>query len=202
MFFCVEETLMALLKREKIGLVISFTIIAFVVYVFPMLVLAAPSEHNYKAKQDDWEYTYRHREGAWHVEIGNKIGPVEVMYRYADLRNTRENRIKFTHELFSYKDLLLEHRMEFRSFDKKENHWRYRFILEYTPHLYGPWYLYAKLQPRWAFKDGGTKFDARDQLGITYKHKNWKVTPFIERKGMEGYEKKMTVLGTHFEVKF
>jgi len=193
---------MALLKREKIGLVISFIIIAFVVYVFPMLVLAAPSEHNYKAKQDDWEYTYRHREGAWHVEIGNKIGPVEVMYRYADLRNTRENRIKFTHELFSYKDLLLEHRMEFRSFDKKENHWRYRFILEYTPHLYGPWYLYAKLQPRWAFKDGGTKFDARDQLGITYKHKNWKVTPFIERKGMEGYEKKMTVLGTHFEVKF
>ena len=35
--------------------------------------LGAPSEHNYKAKQDDWEYTYRHREGAWHVEIGNKV---------------------------------------------------------------------------------------------------------------------------------
>ena len=116
------------------------------------VAVAAPSEHNYKAKQDDWEYTYRHREGAWHVEVGNKIGPIEVMYRYADLRDTRENRIKFTGEFFSYKDLTVEGRMEFRSFDKKEDHWRYRFIFEYTPHLYGNWYLYAKLQPRWAFQ--------------------------------------------------
>jgi hypothetical protein len=192
---------MALEKREKWGLVISFTIIAVVATIFPMLVMSAPSEHNYKAKQDDWEYTYRHREGAWHVEIGNKIGPIEVMYRYADLRDTRENRIKFTGEFFSYKDLTVEGRMEFRSFDKKEDHWRYRFIFEYTPHLYGNWYLYAKLQPRWAFKDAGTKFDSRDQLGITYKQGNWKITPFIERKGTEGWDQKMTVLGTHFEIK-
>ena len=84
-----------------------------------------------------------------------RLSPIEVMYRYADLRDTRENRIKFT-EFFSYKDLTVEGRMEFRSFDKKEDHW-YRFIFEYTPHLYGNWYLYAKLQPRWAFKDAGTK---------------------------------------------
>jgi len=192
---------MALEKREKIGLVISAIIIASVAYIFPMLVMAEPSEHNYKIKQDDWEYTYRHREGAWHAEIGNKVGPVEVMYRYADLRNTRENRIKFTHELFTYHDLTVEHRIEYRSFDKKEDHWRYRFIFEYTPHLYGPIYLYAKVQPRWAFKDEETVFDARDQLGLTWKQDNWKITPFIERKGMEGYEKKMTVLGTHFEIK-
>ena len=126
---------MALSRYEKTGLAISLTIIVLVATFFPMLLLGAPSEHNYKAKQDDWEYTYRHREGAWHVEIGNKIGPVEVMYRYADLRDTRENRIKFTHELFSYKDLVLEHRMEFRSFDKKEDHWRYRFILEKEKYL-------------------------------------------------------------------
>ena len=77
----------------------------------------------------------------------------------------------------------------------------YRFIGEYTPHLYGPFYLYAKWQPRWSFKDSGTKFDARDQLGITYKQRNWKVTPFIERKAVEGYEYRQTVYGTHFEVK-
>ena len=130
-----------------------------------------------------------------------RLGLIEVMYRYADLRDTRENRIKFTGEFFSYKDLTVEGRMEFRSFDKKEDHWRYRFIFEYTPHLYGNWYLYAKLQPRWAFKDAGTKFDSRDQLGITYKQGNWKITPFIERKGTEGWDKKMTVIGTHFEIK-
>ena len=165
------------------------------------VAVAAPSEHNYKLKKGDWEYTYRHREGGWHVEIGNKIGPVEVMYRRADLVTSKEDRIKFTHELFSWKDFTLEHRMEFRSFDVKEDHWRYRFILEYTPHLYGDFYLYAKLQPRWSFKDEGVKFDARDQLGITYKGKNWKITPFVERKGMEGWNKKMTVIGTHFEMK-
>ena len=130
-----------------------------------------------------------------------RLGYIEVMYRYADLRDTRENRIKFTGEFFSYKDLTVEGRMEFRSFDKKEDHWRYRFIFEYTPHLYGNWYLYAKLQPRWAFKDADTKFDSRDQLGITYKQGNWKITPFIERKGTEGWDKKMTVIGTHFEIK-
>ena len=51
------------------------------------------------------------------------------------------------------------------------------------------------------FKDAGTKFDSRDQLGITYKQGNWKITPFIERKGTEGWDKKMTVIGTHFEIK-
>ena len=196
---------MALQKREKIGLVISFIIIGVVAYVFPMLVLAAPSEHNYKVKQGDWMYMFRHREGMYGGEIGKMVmvkgHPLEIEYRYADLISTRENRIKFTTPLFEYNDLLVEGRIEYRSFDKKEDHWRYRFIVEYTPHIYGPFYLFAKLQPRWAFKDEGTVFDARDQLGITYKHKNWKMTPFIERKGMEGYEKKMTVIGTHFEIK-
>ena len=188
-------------QREKRGTIIALCLLILCLTTFPMLLNATPSEHNYKAKKDDWEFTYRHREGSWHLEVGNKIGPVEVMYRYADLGDTLENRIKFTHELFSYKDLTLEHRMEYRSFDNKEDHWRYRFIFEYTPHLYGNWYLYSKLQPRWSFKDRGTKFDSRDQLGLTYKSDNWKMTPFIERKGTEGWEKKMTVIGTHFEYK-
>jgi len=192
---------MALSRYEKQGLIISLIIITLVATLFPMLILADDSEHNYKAKKGDWEYTFRHREGGKHIEIGNKIGPIEVMYRYADLVNTQENRIKFTGEFFSYKDLVFEGRMEYRHFNNKESHWRYRFIGEYTPHLYGPFYFYAKWQPRWSFKDSGTKFDARDQLGITYKYRNWKITPFIERKAMEGYEYRQTVYGTHLEVK-
>jgi hypothetical protein len=192
---------MALTKRDKKGLLISFAIIGIVAYVFPMLAQGEPSEHNYKVKQDTWEYTYRHREGSWHMEIGNKVGPIEVMYRYAKLRNTRENRIKFTGEFFSYKDLTIEGRIEYRDFDKLESHWRWRFITEFTPHLAGPFYLYAKWQPRWSFRDSGVRFDARDQLGITYKERNWKITPFVERKSMEHYHRKQTVYGTHFEIK-
>ena len=196
---------MALSRYEKQGLAISLTVIVLVATFFPMLVLSAPSEHNYKVKQGDWMYMFRHREGMYGGEIGKMVmvkgHPLEIEYRYADLISTRENRIKFTTPLFEYNDLLVEGRIEYRSFDKKEDHWRYRFILEYTPHIYGPFYLYAKLQPRWAFKDEGTKFDARDQFGITYKQDNWKITPFIERKAMEGYDKQMTVIGTHFEIK-
>tara|TARA_B100000497_G_scaffold37783_1_gene44351 strand:+ start:3855 stop:4400 length:546 start_codon:yes stop_codon:yes gene_type:complete len=176
------------------------TPLLFLVLSFPVLG-SDQQEYNYKAKHDGWEYTFRHREGGWHAEIGNKIGPVEVMYRYADLVTTRENRIKFTTEFYSYEDLTIEGRIEYRHFDNKESHWRYRFITEYTPHLYGPLHLYVKWQPRWSFKDDGTKFDARDQLGITYKQKTWKITPFIERKSTEGYDRKMTVTGVHAEWK-
>ena len=169
--------------------------------VFSVCAMAEESEHNYKAKIDDWEYTYRHREGRWHVEAVNKIGPVEVMYRYADQRSSIENRIKFTWAFLELDDLTVEGRMEYRHFDNKESHWRYRFITEYTPRIYKNFHLYVKWQPRWALKDAGAKFDSRDQLGITYKKDNWKITPFIERNGTEGYGFKQTVYGTHFEIK-
>ena len=186
-------------KRDKKGTIIALCILAVCLTTFPMLLGA--SEHNYKVKSGDWEYTYRHRNGAWHGEIGTKVGPIEVMYRYADLKLTQENRVKFTGEFFSYKDLTVEGRIEYRHFDNKESHWRYRFITEFTPHIYENFYLYAKWQPRWSFKKRGTRFDARDQLGITYKEDNFKITPFVERKGIEGYEYKQTVWGTHFEIK-
>ena len=196
---------MAMTKRDKKGLVISFCIIATVAYLFPMLAMAEPSEHNYKIKQDDWMYMFRHREGMYGGEIGKMFmiegQQVEIEYRYADLISTRENRIKFTHLLFTHHDLTVEHRMEHRSFDKKEDHWRYRLIFEYTPHIYGPIYLFAKVQPRWAFKDERTVVDHRDQLGLTWKQDNWKFTPFVERYALDGFEYRRTVYGTHFEYK-
>lgn len=162
---------------------------------------ATEQEYNFKIKHDDWQFTHRSRENTYHFEIGKDILGTEVVYRYADLDGTIENRIKFTTEFFAYKDLVVDGRMEFRGFDNKESHWRYRFIAEYTPHLVGPLYLYAKWQPRWSFKDAGTKFDARDQLGITYKGDGWKITPFVERTSTEGYNIKQTVSGIHWEAK-
>ena len=87
------------------------------------------AEHNYKVKKDDWTYTYRHREGTWHTEVGKKVGPIAVMYRHADLIDAKENRIKFTHNIYKSKHFKLDHRIEYRHFDTKESHWRYRFIL-------------------------------------------------------------------------
>ena len=52
---------------------------------------ADTKEHNYKVKKDDWTYTYRHREGTWHTEIGNKVKDISVMYRFAELNGTTEN---------------------------------------------------------------------------------------------------------------
>ena len=192
---------MALTKRDRRGLLISFCIIAAVAYIFPLLAMGNPSEHNYKAQQDDWHYTYRHREGTWHTEIGKQLGDFELTYRYADLGSTRENRIKLTHDFFEYKDFSISHRIEYRSFDNKEDHWRVRAIFEYTPHLYGPVSLYVKLQPRLAFNDDKLFFYHRDQLGLTWKQDNWKLTPFIERYALDGFEYRRTVYGTHFEIK-
>ena len=41
------------------------------------VAVAAPSEHNYKAKQDDWEYTYRHREGVGTLRSVIRLGPLK-----------------------------------------------------------------------------------------------------------------------------
>jgi hypothetical protein len=72
---------MALSRYEKTGLTISLVVITLVATLFPMLILAAESEYNYKIKKNDWEYTFRHSEGGKHIEIGNKIGPIEVTYK-------------------------------------------------------------------------------------------------------------------------
>ena len=60
---------------------------------FRSCILIEEQEYNYKLKQDDWEYTLPTREDKWHVEVGNSVGPVEVMHPYADLDGTIENRI-------------------------------------------------------------------------------------------------------------
>ena len=37
------------------------------------VAFAAPSEHNYKVKQGDWMYMFRHREGMYGGEIGKMV---------------------------------------------------------------------------------------------------------------------------------
>jgi hypothetical protein len=157
-------------------------------------------EHNYKAQKDDWTYTYRHREGTWHTELGKKVKDVNVMYRFAELNGTIENRIKFTHNLFQHKFLKLDHRIEYRHFNNKESHWRYRFILSAEHKISDTVSLWAKIQPRVSFKNE-TQFDSRDQFGLKFKHGKLSISPFIERGGTEDYRYKQTVIGTHLKYK-
>ena len=173
-------------------------IIALILSAISLSVSAEETEHNYKIKANDWTYTFRHREGTWHTELGNSVGPVQVMYRYADLDGTIENRIKFTQELYQYKNFKLGHRIEYRYFNNIESHWRYRFIIEAKKQIFNNVYLWTKIQPRWAFKHA-TEFDARDQLGLQINYGNIKITPFVERGATEDYRYKNILYGTYFE---
>ncbi|MEK9805521.1 MAG: hypothetical protein VW551_04415 [Euryarchaeota archaeon] len=164
-------------------------------------VSAEETEHNYKFKDNDWTYTFRHREGTYHTEIGKQVGPINVMYRYADLDGTIENRIKFTHKLYQYKNIKLSHRIEYRDFDNEESHWRYRFILDVKHQVADDVYLWAKVQPRWSMKDVRTSFDTRDQIGLQFVFGDVKVSPFVERGATEDYRHNYVLYGTYFEYK-
>jgi hypothetical protein len=143
-------------------------------------------EYNNKITHENHYMTYRTTsEDSWHVEYGHKFDWLDVTYRYADLIITKEKRIKFTVPMFKYGsdfgDISLKARMEYRSFDNKEDHWRYRFIAGYQYNFNDHVQAWMTLQPRWAFKDQQTKFDSRDQIGIKFSYENISISPFAER---------------------
>jgi hypothetical protein len=49
------------------------------------------SEHNYKAQNGDWTYTYRHREGTWHTELGKKVKDIDVSVRRTKWYNRKSH---------------------------------------------------------------------------------------------------------------
>lgn len=162
-------------------------------------------EHNYKLSHEDHYATYRHTNlDTWHVEYGNKVTPwLDITYRYADLNITKENRIKFTVPVWRKGNFNIKSRMEFRSFDNKEDHWRGRFIFGYKHNISDHAQAWIKLQPRLAFKDSGAKFDSRDQIGVKFHHNGWSISPFYERYSKDDISNTpLTVFGTYFQYKF
>lgn len=115
-----------------------------------------------------------------------------------DLIDAKENRIKFTHNIYKSNHFKLDHRIEYRHFDTKESHWRYRFILSAKRKIADNVWLWAKIQPRISLKDEKV-FDARDQFGVQYRNGKLKVSPFVERGATEDYKHKQIVYGTHVE---
>ncbi|HKK22245.1 MAG TPA: hypothetical protein VJ947_01055 [Pseudohaliea sp.] len=175
-----------------------------------MLLLAGGSavaeptarEHNYKVNEGPWLATYRHAEGTWHVEVGRDIAGVEITYRHADLRVTDEDRIKFTHSLWQEGGFSLEHRMEYRKFSAAalDDHWRYRFIINYRQPLSEHLTAWIKLQPRMAFRDDRL-FDARDQVGIEFRFGDLRISPFYERYARGSWGNRAgNVFGTHLSL--
>ena len=164
---------------------------------------ATEQEYNFKERVKDWTFTQRSRENTWHFEAGHRLyKDVDFTFRYADLDGTVEKRYKFTSPLWNYGNFALSGRMELRTFDNKEDHWRYRFIVDYKQPITNNVEAWVKLQPRWAFKDKGVQFDARDQAGVAVKLNNVKFGPFIERTAKDDWKTKSgTVVGTNFEVR-
>ena len=159
------------------------------------------NEYNYKLNYENNYTTYRHTNlDTWHVEYGHKFKYVDVTYRYADLNVTQEKRIKFTVPVWSYENFDIKARMEYRSFDNKEDHWRYRFIVGYKYNITPYAQAWIKLQPRWAFKNNQKRFDSRDQAGIKFSYMGVSVSPFWERYS-EGdlNNRTLNVFGTYFE---
>jgi hypothetical protein len=200
---------MALSKRDKKGTIIALVILTLCLTTFPMILGATEvrEEYNFKVTEDDWTVTHRQRQNTYHFELGKQVGPINIMYRYADLNKTKENRIKFTAKLFSLGDkdewgkVKVSGRVEYRHFTVGPNHWRARFITDYERTIYGPVTGWIKWQPRVSFKNGTQVFDARDQLGIKFKHNNLTIAPFYERSSVRHYDIKYYVAGAHITYK-
>lgn len=167
---------------------------------------ATEQEYNFKEKINDWTFTQRSRENTWHFEAGHSVpfiwDNLDFTFRYADLDGTVEKRYKFTQVLGHYGPVVLSGRSEFRSFDNKEDHWRYRFIIDYKHAITSNADVWIKLQPRWAFKDAGTHLDARDQAGVDFNFDNIKFGLFVERSAANSWGNHSgTVIGTNFTLK-
>ena len=180
----------------------KFYQIVFALSIITLLlsVSAIGQEYNYKMAIDKTDYTFRHREGTWHIEAGIKQNNTHVMYRFADLDGIIENRIKLTQDLYKNGGFSLQTRMEYRHFDHADNYWRFRWILNYKKDI-GNAEAWIKLQPRWKLDGDTTLDDARDQAGINFKFGNVKVGPFIERYAGTNLHYDEFVYGTYFTIK-
>lgn len=141
-----------------------------------------------------------------HMELGYSFNKLEVAYRYAvthgepaiydrnDCSGDRgcirtnglgddivEERVKFTYALWKHGPLSLKSRMEYRTFNIKDDYWRYRWIMGFDLPLNDEITVWSRIQPRWKVKDDLTIDDWRNQLGLTIGKDIVKFSPFIER---------------------
>lgn len=172
----------------------------------PTLATPEMEEYNLKVTHQNWVATLRHADVGKHVELGKTIAGVEWMYRYADLLDTDEHRLKISHRLWRNDYVALSHRLEYRAFTAEtlEDHWRYRLILDYQLPLTEHMTFWVKLQPRVAFRDDDNTFDARDQIGLRLAVSEFvSVSPFFERQPAGHYQDVNTyVIGAHVHWKW
>lgn len=141
-----------------------------------LIILITPNAHaayesNFKQSFGNFYFKERTSTASEHIEVGMKnFHGVELTYRYANLGNTKESRIKFTKKWTTLGHFSLSTRTEYRSFNKKSDYWRARLILEGNVPLSENFSLWGKFDPRWSFKKSGTNADSRHQIGVKYRN--------------------------------
>ena len=150
------------------------------------------AESNYKLSTSNAYVSLRSRDlhnnqrDYAHIELGYNPRGLEIAYRYSVDDNGSEediieNRWKFTRKLYEYGWFTLKTRMEYRDFNIKIDHWRFRWMFEYEQPIGEKLGLWAIIQPRWEVREDFNIDDWRNQFGIYLSDGPMKFGPFLER---------------------
>lgn len=159
-------------------------------------------EYNFKQTYKDFEIAQRWTDTGKFLQAYYKIDDWSFGTRrtFADSGN-HENRLMIDKKLLSVYKFKVTTRLEYRDFRFKEDHFRHRFEFHFKHSLNPTVDFWAKISPRWSFTDDDVVFSSRDQMGLTFKYKNIRFGPFVDRSTQGSFGNHIaTVVGTNFKI--
>ena len=163
-------------------------------------------EYNFVQKWDRYSLQQRFTDsGTKFLQLKVKLGDGwKVGYRHvvSDTGN-HERRMILDKKLFEVYKFSVLTRLEHRDYRYKEDYFRARVEVKYQ-HMFNPRFgFWAKLSPRYSFKNDDTVFSSRDAVGLTFKHKNMTFSPFVTRDTNKEFNNHVsTTVATKFTVQF
>lgn len=148
----------------------------------------------------------------WHVEVGQKVGKFEVLYRYAETDvDTTENRVTGRFALWSNESwgLSVTPEVAYKFLENEDNYTRLSVIVEARKEV--PFIcnteVFVRLKPRWytgkQHQDEDFRTDdGRYQAGLDYKFGKVTVGGFVEYNALTGFDKDRWMTGTRVAYNF
>lgn len=162
-------------------------------------------EYNFVQKWDRYSLQQRFTDsGTKFLQLKVNLGDGwKVGYRHivSDTGNHERRMILDKKLLEVYKFSVLT-RLEHRDYRYKEDHFRTRVEVKYQ-HMFNPRFgIWAKVSPRYSFKNNDTIFSSRDAIGLTFKHKNMTFSPYVTRDTNDSLNNHVsTTVATRFTIK-